>query len=194
MKVILTENVPKLGEVGDVCDVADGFGRNYLLPGGFAMLATEGALKQIDDLKRAEARRQDRVRGETEALARQIEELDIEFIAKVGETGRLYGSITSSDIAAAIEEQIDIEIDRRKVFLDETLRTLGSHEVPIQLMPGVEAKAIVKITPDEEDLVQDMPVELADEEDDETAEGDEAGESSAGATADDGWADDEHDG
>ena len=103
MKVILTENLPKLGEVGDVCDVADGYARNYLLPQGFAIVATEGTLAQVDNLKRQEARRRKRVRGDAVSFKEAIEELSLAFTAKVGETGRLYGSITSSDIAERIE-------------------------------------------------------------------------------------------
>ncbi len=165
MKVILKQNMPKLGQVGDLCKVADGYGRNYLLPQGIAVLATAGATKQIDDLKRTESKRQDRLRGEMMGVAKQIEALDIRFEARVGETGRLYGSITSSDIASAIEEQLGIEVDRRKVVLDETLRTLGAHEVPIHLMPGVVAKAIVHVEGDEENLVIDTPVDLGLDED-----------------------------
>jgi large subunit ribosomal protein L9 len=160
MKVILTQNMPKLGQVGDLCQVADGYGRNYLLPQGLAILASKGAQKQIDDLKRTEAKRQDRLRGEMSEVAKRIEALDIRFEARVGETGRLYGSITSSDIAGAIEEQMGMEIDRRKVVLDETLRTLGAHTVPVHLMPGVVANATVIVEADEENIVADAPSEV----------------------------------
>lgn len=158
MKVILTNNVPKLGEVGEICRVSDGYGRNFLIPQGLAILATDGGRKRIDDLKRSEVRRQDRVRFEMEALAKRIEALRLSFTAKVGETGRLYGSITSSDIAAAIEAEIDTPIDRRKIALDDTIRTLGEQSVPIHLMPGVTAVVKLDVVADSE-LVQDIPVE-----------------------------------
>ncbi len=157
MKVILTKNVPKLGEVGDVCTVKDGYGRNYLLPQGMAILATRGALKQIDDLKRTEMRRQDKIRHEMLQLASRIESQRLEFTAKVGETGRLYGSITAANIADQLEEQLGHDIDRRKILLDESLRTLGDHRVPIHLMPGVDADILVTIVADEE-LVPDIGI------------------------------------
>jgi len=159
MKVILTSNVPKLGVVGDVCEVAPGYGRNFLLPQRLALPASGGSMKQIEDLKRTEKRRQDRVRAETESLAKRIEALELSFTAKVGETGRLYGSITASDIAEAIEAQIGAPVDRRKIVLDETLRTLGDHEVPLHLMPGVTATVHVHVEADAE-LVKDIPVEV----------------------------------
>lgn len=165
MNVILTSDVPKLGQVGEICRVSDGFGRNYLIPQGLAILATEGGRKRIADLKRTEARRQDRVRFEMEALAKRIEALRLTFTAKVGETGRLYGSITSSDIAAAVEAELETPIDRRKIVLDETIRTLGDQRVPIHLMPGVTAEVTLEVVPDAE-LVQDIAVETDEDEDD----------------------------
>lgn len=168
MKVILTQNVQKLGNVGDVCTVADGFGRNYLMPQGLAILATQGASKQINDLKRTDDKRQVRVRSEMQALAAQIAALPLVFKARVGETGRLYGSITSSDIAAAIEEAVGVPIDRRKVELDETIRSLGAHPVPVHLLQGVTATATVTVEADGE-LVRDLPAEpepVASDEDD----------------------------
>ena len=149
MRVLLTENVPKLGEVGDICDVAPGYGRNYLIPQGIAVLASAGALKQIDGLKRAEARRQDLVRAEMAEFGQRVARLNLEFTARVGETGRLYGSITSSDIAAEIEDKLGEEMDRRKIMLDESIRTLGEHVVPIHLMPGVDTQVTVNVIADD---------------------------------------------
>lgn len=172
MKVILTQHVDNLGDVGEILKVADGYGRNYLLPKGLAILATPGAEKQIDDLRRTEERRQDRIRFEMQELAKRIEGLDLSFTAKVGETGRLYGSITSSDIASEISEQLDIELDRRKIDLPETLRSLGVHEIPVHLMQGVTATAKVTVEADEE-LVKDLPAEeLEGDEDGDEAEDD----------------------
>lgn len=148
MRVILTDNVAKLGNVGDVCNVAPGYGRNYLLPRKMAILATPGALKQIDDLKRTEKRRQDRVRAEMMDLATRIGNQHLEFTAKVGEQGRLYGSITAAQIAHALEEKLGEPVDRHKIRLDESIRTLGQHEVPLHLMPGVDAKIHVNVISD----------------------------------------------
>jgi large subunit ribosomal protein L9 len=163
MRVILTNNVPKLGEVGDVCDVAPGYGRNYLIPQGLAILATEGSLKQIDDLKRTERRRQDRVRYDMQSFAGRIGSLDLSFTAHVGETGRLYGSITASDIADAIEAELGEPVDRRKIILDESIRTLGEHQVPIHLMPGVDAQVLVNVVASDE-IVQDIGLMAEDDE------------------------------
>jgi large subunit ribosomal protein L9 len=150
MRVILTQNVPKLGVVGDVCHVAAGYGRNYLIPQALAVMATPGALKQVDGLKRAEERRQDLVRAEMTEFGHRIARVRLEFKARVGETGRLYGSITSSDIAEGVEARLGEEIDRRKILLDESIRTLGEHIVPIRLMPGVDTQVTVIVVPEED--------------------------------------------
>jgi large subunit ribosomal protein L9 len=145
MKVILTANVPKLGQVGDLCEVKPGYGRNYLLPQGVAILATAGALKQVEDLRRTERRRQDTLRAQMGGLATRIGNQRLTFTARVGETGRLFGSITASDIASALSERLGEEIDRRRIILDESIRTLGEHVVPIHLMPGVDAHVTVLV-------------------------------------------------
>lgn len=164
MQVILKTDVSKVGQVGDVCKVADGFGRNFLIPQGLAILATPGALKQIGDLKRSETRRQDRARAEMNDLAAKIGRETVSFKARVGETGRLYGSITATDIAEALEAQLGTAVDRRKIVLDDTIRSLGEHSVPIHLMHGIDAMIKVIVEPDGE-LVPDKPVETTDEDD-----------------------------
>ncbi|MFQ5595237.1 MAG: 50S ribosomal protein L9 [Anaerolineae bacterium] len=164
MKVILTENMPKLGEVGDICEVADGYARNYLLPQGFAIVATDGALRQVDNLKRQEARRRDRVRGGAIAFQEMLQGLSLAFTAKVGETGRLYGSITSSDIAERIEETTGQEVDRRKILLDNPLRQIGTFEVPIRLLPEVTAHVTVVVEPEEEEELPESVREALEEE------------------------------
>lgn len=157
MKVILTENIPKLGEVGDVCDVADGYARNYLLPQGFAIVATDGTLRQVTNLKRQEARRRDRVRADAETLKQSLGQITLTFAAKVGETGRLYGSITSSDIADRIEQVTGDVVDRRKIVLDNPLRQLGQYEVPVRLLPDLTADVVVVVEPEEE---EELPEEV----------------------------------
>lgn len=179
MKVILTDNLPKLGEVGDVCEVADGYARNYLLPQGLAIVATEGALRQIGNLKRQEAHRRDRMRDDAVAFKETLEGLSLAFVAKVGETGRLYGSITSSDIAERIEELTGHEVDRRRIVLDNPLRQLGMFQVPVRLLPEVTAQLTVTVEPEEEEELPESLREVleeegilvaVDEEDEETSE------------------------
>jgi large subunit ribosomal protein L9 len=182
MRVILTHNVVKLGEVGDVCNVAPGYGRNYLIPQGLAIRATPGAIKQIDDLKRTEQRRQDKVRAEMTDFSKRIGNLHLSFTAKVGETGRLYGSITAANIADEVEAELGEPVDRRKIVLDESIRTLGSHIVPIHLMPGVDAEVHLDVVAHEE-IVQDIGL-TAELDADEEAEGDEETETEAGRDAD----------
>lgn len=164
MKVILTENLPKLGEVGDICEVADGYARNYLLPQGFAILATEGALKQVEHLKRQEARRRERVRGDAIVFKETLEGLALAFKAKVGETGRLYGSITSGDIAERIAAETGQEVDRRKIVLDNPLKELGTFDVPVKLLPEVTAHLTVIVEPEEEEKLPEDVREALEEE------------------------------
>ncbi|RME49202.1 MAG: 50S ribosomal protein L9 [Chloroflexi bacterium] len=164
MKIILTENLPKLGEVGDICEVADGYARNYLLPQGLAIVATEGALKQVDNLKRQEARRRERVRDDAIAFKEVLEGLSLVFAAKVGETGRLYGSITSGDIADRIEEITGHEVDRRKIILDNPLKQLGTFQVPIRLLPEVTAQLTVVVEAEEEEELPESVREALEEE------------------------------
>lgn len=164
MKVILTENLPKLGEVGDVCEVANGYARNYLIPQGFAIVATEATLKQVDNLKRQEARQRERLRGDAVAVKEVLEGLSLTFKAKVGGTGRLYGSITNSDIAGQILELAGQEVDRRKIVLDNPLKELGTFKVPIRLLPDVTAEVTVVVEPEAEEELPESVREALEEE------------------------------
>lgn len=157
MRVILLKNIPKLGEVGDVREVAAGYGRNYLIPQKLAVLATSGAMREIDTLKRLERRRLDKIRAEMEDLAKRVGRIRLQFPARVGETGRLYGSITASNIADGIEAELGQEFDRRKIVLDESLRTLGEHKVAVHFMPGVDAELTVEVVPDGEPVRDLVP-------------------------------------
>ncbi len=132
MKVLLKEDVENLGYAGEVYKVADGYGRNYLIPKGLAVLASPNVMKQAQVWRRkAEARRAE-MRAEFEALAAQIEATTLTFTARAGETGKLYGSITTSQIADELNEILGTDIDRRKVGI-EPLRQLGRHPVPVRL-------------------------------------------------------------
>jgi large subunit ribosomal protein L9 len=147
MRVLLIEDVDNLGYAGDVKRVADGFGRNYLIPQRLAVLATPGALKQAETIRKAAEKRRAQETEDARAIAGQLEGLALLFERRAGETGKLYGSVTSSDIAEAIKEKIAIEIDRRKVALPEPIRSLGSQEVSIKLMIDVTARIKVDVLP-----------------------------------------------
>ncbi len=150
MRVVLTQDVPNLGKVGDVKDVADGYGRNYLIPKGLAVLGTVSALKNVDELKRAEAKKMARRLQSAQEVANRLSALDLHFKARAGEEGRLYGSITNADIADAIQAQTGQEVDRRRIELDEPIRQLGEHTVEIRLMQNVSAHVKVTVEPEGE--------------------------------------------
>jgi large subunit ribosomal protein L9 len=132
MRVMLLKDVYKLGRAGDVKKVADGYGRNYLMPQGLAVLATPGALKQAEWIRAAAGEERARMNQELSSVAERLSSLSLHFPAKAGETGKLYGSITSAMIAEAIEEQTGAEIDRRQVDT-QPIKTLGAHTVHIRL-------------------------------------------------------------
>jgi len=132
MKVMLVKDVYKLGRAGDIKRVADGFGRNFLIPQGFAVLATEGALKQVQKIKaQAEVRRATQ-NNELKGLADQVQDVTLTFPAKAGDTGKLYGSITTQDIATALTEKVRFEVKRQQVDI-QPIRTLGEFTAHIRL-------------------------------------------------------------
>ena len=132
MKILLVKDVYKLGRAGDIKKVADGFGRNFLIPQGLGVLATEGAMKQIQKIKsQAEIRRSSQ-NEELKGLADQIKEVTLTFPAKAGDTGKLYGSITTQDIATALTEKVRFEVKRQQVDI-QPIRTLGEFTARVRL-------------------------------------------------------------
>lgn len=138
MKVLLVQDVQHLGRAGEIKDVSGGFGRNFLIPKGFAVMATSGQIKQAEQRLAADRKRADAARKDAEAVAARLNGKTITFTVKVGEQGRLYGSVTSADIAEQVAQQLKVEIDRRKIELDEPIKTVGTHDVTIRLVSGVE--------------------------------------------------------
>src|ERR1700745_3572909 len=132
MAVILREDVPKLGSRGNVVKVAEGYGRNFLLPRKLAIEANAANKAVIEQMKAAAVRRSAKEKSESEALAKQFEGLEVSFTRKSGENDQLFGSVTSGDIADALEKK-SFHIDRRKIQLHEALKTLGEVTVPIKL-------------------------------------------------------------
>lgn len=144
MKVLLKEDVDNLGYAGEVFKVADGYGRNYLIPKGMAVLASPNVMKQAEVWrKKADARRAE-LRAEHEALSLNIEETSLVFTARAGDTGKLYGSITTSQITDALNEKLGTDIDRRKVGI-EPLRQLGEHQVVVRLSSEFQPHVTVLI-------------------------------------------------
>ena len=136
MEVILKEDVPKLGSRGDVVKVAEGFGRNYLLPRKLAIVATKGNKSVIEQMKAAAVRRSAKEKAQAEELAKQFDGLSVSFTRKSGENDQLFGSVTSGDIAEALSKK-SFDVDRRKIQLHEPLKTLGEFSVPIKLHKDV---------------------------------------------------------
>src|SRR5690606_11083214 len=148
MKVILRTDVDRLGKRGNVIDVADGFARNYLVPKGMAMKATEGAIAQAAAMRRARDLRDAQDRAAAEEVATTLVPKVITVTARAGAEGRLFASITSADIATAVEEQTGVVIDRRKVVLTEPIKSVGTHVVPVKLHPEVEFPVTVDVVGD----------------------------------------------
>ena len=148
MEVILKEDVNNLGHRGDVVKVADGYGRNYLLPKKLAMQATAANRKQIEDMKASAVRKSAKEKAEAEALVGQLNSLVLVFERKVGENDHLFGSVTSADIAAHLEAK-GFNIDRRKVHLDEPLKQVGEFHIPVKLHREVTAHVAVTVKAEE---------------------------------------------
>ena len=143
MEVILKEDVEKLGNRGDIVKVAEGYGRNYLLPRKLAIQASQANKAFIESMKAAAVRKSAREKTGADALAQQLNEVQLTFTRKVGEKDHLFGSVTSSDIASALEQK-GFNVDRRKIHLDDPLKTLGEFHVPVKLHREVTAH--VKVT------------------------------------------------
>ena len=148
MEVILKEDVAKLGSRGDVVKVAEGYGRNYLLPRKLAIEATPANRAVIDQMKAAAVRRLAREKGDAEAVAQQLAGVELAFTRKSGEHDQLFGSVTSADIAHALEAK-SFNIDRRRVSLDEPLKSLGEFLIPVKLHREVTAHIKVTVKAEE---------------------------------------------
>ncbi|MBK5107831.1 MAG: 50S ribosomal protein L9 [Anaerolineales bacterium] len=181
MKVLLLQDVFKLGRAGDVKRVADGYGRNYLLPQGLAVLATSGALKQVDRISTQATVQRNALNEELGAVADQLNGKVLSFSARASETGKLYGSITTQMIADSITEKTGVEINKRQVFT-QPLRTLGEHNVQIRLTVDLVPEVTVVVNREGEELEETIiqePVRPEGEEELSEAEVDEQAEASS---------------
>ena len=146
MKIILQKPVDKLGVPGDIVEVADGYARNYLVPQGMAIKAAKGAERQAESMKRAHDVRQSQEKTEHEAVASKlIAAGGLTIQARAGEEGKLFGSVTSADVADAIVAQTGVAVDRKAVHLEEPIRTVGTHEVRVKLFTDVEPVVTVEV-------------------------------------------------
>ncbi len=172
MKVLLLQDVFKLGRAGDIKRVADGYGRNYLLPKGLAVLATSGALKQVDHIKAQAKVQREALNEELGAVAEQLDGMVLSFTEKASETGRLYGSVNTQMIAERISEKTGVEISRSQVE-SQPLRTLGEHTVQIRLTVDLLPEVTVIVNSEgevEEAIVIQEPARPESEEDVEEVE------------------------
>jgi len=140
MKVVFIEDVPDVARAGEVKEVADGYGRNFLLPRGLATLATPGALKKAESLRQVDAQHQAQSDEEARAIAEILNDFSLTLKARAGAKDRLYGSITSSDIAREIETQTGCQVNKRKIQLAEPIHQLGEYEVAIKLTKDLAPK------------------------------------------------------
>ena len=146
MKLILTADVPNLGGPGDIVEVKDGYGRNYLLPRSLAIVATRGAEKQVASIKRAQRARQIRDLGHAKEVAGQLGAIDITVKAKAaGDSGRLFGSVTAADVVDAVRAAGGPPLDRRAVEVPGQIKTIGTHQVTVRLHPEVTTELDVAV-------------------------------------------------
>ena len=150
MKVILLKELKGKGGEGDVIDVAPGFANNYLLTQGYAILATKGNLKQLEQRKHNIAKREEKRIADAEAPKSQLEGIKVKVDVQVGEEGQLFGSVTATQIAEAIKEALGVEIDRRRVEAGKAIKTAGQHEVVISIYRDIKATVTLLVGIDEE--------------------------------------------
>jgi large subunit ribosomal protein L9 len=144
-KVILRADVDGVGKRGDICEVSNGYARNFLLPRGLAITANDGAVNQAASMRRARDLRDAADRSAAEEVARALVARTITISAKAGVEGKLYGSVTSADVVAAVSEQAGVDLDRRQLNLADPIKALGSHQVPVKLHSDVQFPITVDV-------------------------------------------------
>jgi large subunit ribosomal protein L9 len=172
MKIVLTQDVEKLGAAGSLQEVKPGYARNYLIPKGFAQAATAGMIKQVAEQQAAEQRRVAKQEVAMQSLADRIQGMRLTFTARAGETGRLFGSVTNADIAEELTKQLGEEIDRRKVDTGNGIHIVGEHAVTINLVGRLKPQiTAIVVAEGVEESTEDETTEAAA---DETADSDES--------------------
>jgi large subunit ribosomal protein L9 len=150
LKVVLKQNVPNLGNAGEVKQVAPGYFRNFLLPRGLAVEATKSQLKSLENQSAAREGQLEKNKERVSAAAQQLDAVTVRIPVRLGEQGRIYGSVTNKDIAEALAQQANLSVDRHKIELREPLKSIGTHSVPVRLEHGVDADINVELVPEEE--------------------------------------------
>lgn len=145
MKVILLQDVKGQGKKGDVINASDGYARNFLFPKNLAVEATAGNMKTLSEQKQAQQNKKDKEFSDAKALAERIEQLTVQIKTKAGEGGRLFGSVTSKEIAEAFEKQHKIQLDKRKIALADPIKEMGTRTIDVKIYPGVVAKLKVNV-------------------------------------------------
>ena len=145
MKVVLRTDVDGVGKKGDILDVADGFARNFLIPKGRAIKATDGVVNQAAAMRRSRDLKDAKDREGAETVARTLVPLVIKINARAGTEGRLFGSITAQDIVDAVAAQSGVDLDRRKLQMDDPIKTVGTHQVPVRLHPEVQFPVTIEV-------------------------------------------------
>nr|WP_156000876.1 50S ribosomal protein L9 [Streptomonospora sp. PA3] len=143
--MILTQEVTGLGAPGDVVEVKDGYGRNYLLPRGFAIRWTRGGQKQIDSIRRARAAREIRTLEDAQQIAGRLNSMRVKLNQRAGDGGRLFGSVTAGDVAEAVKSAGGPEVDKRRIEIRNPIKSVGDHKVQIRLHPEVSATIAVQV-------------------------------------------------
>ena len=146
MRVVLRADVDNVGKKGDILDVADGFARNFLIPKGHAIKATDGVVSQAAAMRRSRDIKDARDRAAAETVARTLVPAVIRITARSGSEGRLFGSVTAADVVEAVRTQTGVELERRRLRLDEPIKSLGTHEVPVKLHSDVEFRVTVEVS------------------------------------------------
>ena len=145
-KVVLRTDLENVGKKGDIIEVADGYARNFLLPKGHAIKATPGVESQANAMRRSRDLKDAKDREAGETIARKLVPMVIRVSARAGGEGKLFGSITTADVVAAVAEQAGVELDRRKVHLDDPIRTVGTHEIPVKLHSDVQFRITLEVS------------------------------------------------
>lgn len=150
VKVILQQDVPSIGHAGDVKQVAPGYFRNYLLPRGLAVEATQGNVHALHSNKQVREAQVARAKEQADSMARHLQDVTLTIPVKLGEQGRIYGSVTNKDISEALAQQAGVSIDRHRIELKEPLKSIGVHSVPVRLDEGIDAQVRVDLVPEGE--------------------------------------------